>query len=118
MVLGAILGGFLSANYLSDHTVNINPEVVTKLESYGSNSAGEAYSPTDIFRTESLSDPKILAVLLLGGFWLVLVLVSWEMYLCAWYFRFKQFVTSFIIVVIEFFIRGLIMVNFIYPLIF
>lgn len=119
VVLGAIIGGFLSANYLSDNTVNINPEVVIKLESYGINSAGKSYLPTEIFGDESLSDPKILAVLLLGGF------------LVGFGSRYAGGCTSghaisglsnlqlpSLIAVIGFFIGGLIMINFIYPLIF
>jgi hypothetical protein len=119
VVLGAIIGGFVSANYLSDNTVNINPDVVTTLESYGINSAGEAYLPTEIFGTESLSDPKILAVLLIGGF------------LVGFGSRYAGGCTSghaisglsnlqlpSLIAVIGFFIGGLIMINFIYPLIF
>jgi hypothetical protein len=109
----------LSANYLSDHTVNINPDVLTKLESYASNSAGEAYSPTEIFGTESLSDPKILAVLLLGGF-----LVGFGSEYAAGCTSghaisgLSNLQLSSLVSVIEFFIRGLIMANFIYPSIF
>ena len=119
VVLGAIIGGFLSANYLSDNTVDINPDVVATLESYGINSAGKAYLPTEIFGTESLSDPKILAVLLIGGF------------LVGFGSRYAGGCTSghaisglsnlqlpSLIAVIGFFIGGLIMINFIYPLIF
>jgi hypothetical protein len=119
VVLGAIIGGFLSANYLSDNTVNINPDVITKLESYGIKSAGESYLPTEIFGAESLSDPKIIAVLLLGGF------------LVGFGSRYAGGCTSghaisglsnlqlpSLIAVIGFFIGGLIMINFIYPLIF
>jgi len=119
VVLGAIIGGFLSANYLSDNTVDINPDVVTTLESYGINSAGKAYLPMEIFGTESLSDPKILAVLLIGGF------------LVGFGSRYAGGCTSghaisglsnlqlpSLIAVIGFFIGGLIMINFIYPLIF
>jgi len=119
VVLGAIIGGFLSANYLSNNTVEINPDVATKLETYGITSTGDAYLPTEIFGVESLSDPKILAVLLIGGFFV------------GFGSRYAGGCTSghaisglsnlqlpSLIAVIGFFIGGLIMINFIYPLIF
>lgn len=119
VVLGAIIGGFLSANYLSDNTVDINPEIATKLETYGITSTGDAYLPTEIFGAESLSDPKILAILLIGGFFV------------GFGARYAGGCTSghaisglsnlqlpSLIAVIGFFIGGLIMINFIYPLIF
>lgn len=119
VVLGAIIGGFLSANYLSNNTVEINPDVATKLETYGITSTGEAYLPTEIFGVESLSDLKILAVLLIGGFFV------------GFGSRYAGGCTSghaisglsnlqlpSLIAVIGFFIGGLIMINFIYPLIF
>ncbi|MBZ9651564.1 YeeE/YedE family protein [Psychroflexus montanilacus] len=119
VVLGAIIGGFLSANYLSDNTVDINPEIATKLETYGITSTGDAYLPTEIFGAESLSDPKILAILLVGGFFV------------GFGARYAGGCTSghaisglsnlqlpSLIAVIGFFIGGLIMINFIYPLIF
>lgn len=119
VVLGAIIGGFLSANYLSDNTVDINPEIATKLETYGITSTGDAYLPTEIFGAESLSDPKILAILLVGGFFV------------GFGARYAGGCTSghaisglsnlqlpSLIAVVGFFIGGLIMINFIYPLIF
>lgn len=119
VVLGAVIGGFLSANYLSDNTVQINPDVKTQLESYGITSTGEAYLPTEIFGIESLSDPKILAILIIGGF------------LVGFGARYAGGCTSghaisglsnlqlpSLIAVIGFFIGGLIMIHLIYPLLF
>jgi len=119
VVLGAIIGGFVSANYLSSNTVDINPEVESKLESYGITSSGEAYLPTEIFGSNSLNDPKILAILIIGGF------------LVGFGARYAGGCTSghaisglsnlqlpSLIAVIGFFIGGLVMINFIYPLIF
>lgn len=41
VVAGAIMGGFIAANFLStDTAVNINPETVTTLENLGFSSAG------------------------------------------------------------------------------
>ncbi|WP_019039426.1 YeeE/YedE thiosulfate transporter family protein [Psychroflexus tropicus] len=119
VVLGAIIGGFISANYLSSNTVDINPEVESKLESYGITSSGEAYLPTEIFGPDSLNDPKILAVLIIGGF------------LVGFGARYAGGCTSghaisglsnlqlpSLIAVVGFFIGGLVMINFLYPLIF
>ena len=119
VVLGAIIGGFISANYLSSNTVDINPEVETKLESYGITSSGEAYLPTEIFGSDSLNDPKILAILIIGGFFV------------GFGARYAGGCTSghaisglsnlqlpSLIAVVGFFIGGLVMINFIYPLIF
>lgn len=119
VVLGAAIGGFLSANFLSDNTVQINPEIATKLETYGITSTGDAYLPTEIFGAESLSDPKILAILIIGGF------------LVGFGARYAGGCTSghaisglsnlqlpSLIAVIGFFIGGLVMINFLFPLIF
>src|SRR5690606_24398296 len=48
VVAGAIISGFIAANFLSpDTAVNINPDTVSTLESLGFESAGEAYLPTE-----------------------------------------------------------------------
>ena len=119
VMAGAILGGFLASQYLSDNTVEINPEVAQKLEKYGINSANKAYLPTEIFSTEALSDPKILVILIFGGF------------LVGFGARYAGGCTSghaisgisnlqipSMIATAGFFIGGLIMIHFIYPLIF
>ncbi|WP_127845527.1 YeeE/YedE family protein [Psychroflexus aestuariivivens] len=119
VVLGAAIGGFLASNFMSDNTVEINPEISEKLETYGIKSSGEAYLPTEIFSNESLSDPKIILILIVGGF------------LVGFGARYAGGCTSghaisglsnlqlpSLIAVIGFFIGGLVMINFIYPLIF
>lgn len=119
LVLGAAIGGFIAANYLSSNEVKINEDVALKLNSYGIESTQQAYLPTEIFSTESLSDPKVLAILIVGGF------------LVGFGARYAGGCTSghaisglsnlqlpSLIAVIGFFIGGLVMVNFIYPLIF
>lgn len=120
VVVGAAIGGFIAANYLSDNTVKINPEIAEKLATdYNIKSAGEAYLPPEIFATEALSDPFTIAVLLLGG-----LMVGFGA-------RYAGGCTSghaisglsnlqlpSLIAVIGFFIGGLVMVHFLYPLIF
>lgn len=121
VVLGAAIGGFIGSNYLSDATaVEINPEIAQKLsEKYDISSAGEAYLPTEIFATENILQPLNLIILIVGGF------------LVGFGARYAGGCTSghaisglsnlqlpSLIAVIGFFIGGLTMVHFIYPLIF
>ncbi len=119
VVLGAIIGGFLAQTYLSNNTVDINDEVATKLEAYGFLSADEDYLPPELFSVEQLSDPKVLGILIIGGF------------LVGFGARYAGGCTSghaisglsnlqlpSLIAVIGFFIGGLIMVHLLYPLIY
>ncbi|PZD77126.1 YeeE/YedE family protein [Mesonia sp. K7] len=120
VVLGAVIGGFIAANYLSDNTVEINPQVAKQLASdYNLKSAGDTYLPPEIFSSEALGDPQILGVLLLGG-----LLVGFGA-------RYAGGCTSghaisglsnlqlpSLIAVLGFFVGGLIMIHFLYPLIF
>jgi uncharacterized membrane protein YedE/YeeE len=120
VVVGAVIGGFLASHYMSNNTVEINPKVAQQLsQDYGIDSAGEAYLPPEIFASEQLGDPFILAVLILGGF------------MVGFGARYAGGCTSghgisglsnlqlpSLIAVIGFFIGGLVMVNLLYPLIF
>ncbi|WP_416442135.1 YeeE/YedE family protein [Leeuwenhoekiella sp. A16] len=119
VIVGAAIGGFLASHYLSDNTVVIADDVVVKLQGYGIESAGKAYLPTEIFSIEALSSPKVLAILIIGGF------------LVGFGARYAGGCTSghaisglsnlqlpSLIAVIGFFIGGLVMIHLIYPLIF
>jgi hypothetical protein len=120
VVVGAIIGGFLASNYMSNNTVKINPKVAQQLsQDYGIDSANEAYLPTELFASEQLTDPIVLGILILGGF------------LVGFGARYAGGCTSghaisglsnlqlpSLIAVIGFFIGGLVMVNLLYPLIF
>jgi len=120
VVLGAIIGGFLASQYMSDGTVEINPEIAQQLsEDYQIDSAGEAYLPPEIFATENITDPLNIMILLFGG-----LMVGFGA-------RYAGGCTSghaisglsnlqlpSLIAVIGFFIGGLVMINFLYPLIF
>ncbi|NNE32545.1 MAG: YeeE/YedE family protein [Winogradskyella sp.] len=120
VVLGAVIGGFIASNYMSNNTVAINPEIAQQLsEDYQIKSAGDNYLPPEIFATEMLSDPFIIAVLLIGG-----LLVGFGA-------RYAGGCTSghaisglsnlqmpSLIAVIGFFIGGLVMIHLIFPLIF
>lgn len=121
IVVGAVIGGFISSNYLStDNSVAITQDTVIELQQeYGLESAGASYLPEELFATSQLVDVKILALLLIGGF------------LVGFGARYAGGCTSghaisgisnlqlpSLIAVIGFFIGGLIMINFLFPLIF
>ncbi|WP_031428431.1 YeeE/YedE family protein [Flavimarina sp. Hel_I_48] len=120
VVLGAVIGGFLASHYMSNNTVEINPKVARQLsQDYGIDSAGRAYMPPKLFATENLGDPFVLGILLLGG-----LLVGFGA-------RYAGGCTSghaisglsnlqlpSLIAVIGFFIGGLVMIHFLFPLIF
>lgn len=120
VVIGAIIGGFIGFNYLSNDTaVVLNPEVVENLHAMGFNSAGSAYLPTELFDMSALTNIKSLSVLIIGG-----LLVGFGA-------RYAGGCTSghaisglsdlqlpSLIAVIGFFIGGLFMVHVLFPLIF
>ena len=69
VALGAVIGGFIAANWLStDSAVAISSQTIEKLQQLGIQSAGTAYLPSEIFALEQLRDPKTLALLVVGGF--------------------------------------------------
>lgn len=120
VVVGAVIGGFIGSEVLSDNpVVNLSTETVTELNQLGFTSAGEAYMPAEFFELEALSDAKIWILLIIGGF------------LVGFGARYAGGCTSghaisglsnlqlpSLIAVIGFFIGGLAMIHFIYPLIF
>jgi uncharacterized protein len=120
VLVGAILGGFLGAHYLTlDNAVAINPATIETLNGLGFESAGKEYLPNELFSIDALTDIKSLAILLIGGL------------LIGFGSRYAGGCTSghaisglsnlqlpSLIAVIGFFIGGLVMVHLIYPLIF
>ncbi|MBQ4820934.1 YeeE/YedE thiosulfate transporter family protein [Aquimarina sp. MMG016] len=120
VVLGVIIGGFIATNFLStDTSVDINPKIIADLQSIGFKSAGDAYMPDLLFSNDVFNDPKGLLLLVLGG-----ILVGFGA-------RYAGGCTSghaisglsdlqipSLIAVISFFIGGLVMIHFIFPLIF
>ena len=120
VVVGTVIGGFIASQYLStDTAVAINLDTIKDLNSLGFPSAGKAYLPTELFDNSSFTDPKSLAILIVGG-----LLVGFGA-------RYAGGCTSghaisglsdlqipSLIAVIGFFIGGLVMINFLFPLIF
>ncbi len=120
VVLGAIIGGYIGANFLStDAVVAIHPDTITHLNTLGFESAGTTYMPTELFDMAAFTNPKSLVILIVGGF------------LVGFGARYAGGCTSghaisglsnlqlpSLIAVIGFFIGGLAMIHFIFPLIF
>lgn len=120
VVLGAIIGGFIAAHYLTaDPAVAINPVTVAELNTLGFESAGKGYLPTELFATGVFSDPATLGLLALGGF------------LVGFGARYAGGCTSghaisglsnlqwpSLLAVIGFFAGGMVMIYFLFPLIF
>ncbi|MDB9732505.1 YeeE/YedE family protein [Polaribacter sp.] len=120
VVLGAVIGGFIGSYFLSTNTaVAIHPDTILELKSLGFESAGTAYLPTELFDTKALLSIKNVLLLSIGG-----VLVGFGA-------RYAGGCTSghaisglsnlqipSLIAVIGFFIGGLTMIHFIFPLLF
>ena len=116
-LLGSIIGGFVAANFLSDNQIpSLSADTIIQLKALGFNSAGEAYSPTEIFGNLSV---KNIILLLVGGLFV------------GFGTRYAGGCTSghaisglsnlqlpSLIAVIGFFIGGLLMVHVFFPLIF
>ena len=120
VVVGAIIGGFIGAHLLStDTAVAISPHTIDDLRHLGFESAGKAYLPTELYGLNALSDLKTTSILSIGG-----LMVGFGA-------RYAGGCTSghaisglsnlqlpSLIAVIGFFIGGLSMIYFIFPLIF
>jgi len=120
VVIGAIIGGYIGSHFLSsDISVAINPNTVADLNLLGFESAGTSYLPTELFDTNALLSIKNILILSIGGF------------LVGFGARYAGGCTSghaisglselqlpSLIAVIGFFIGGLVMIHFIFPLIF
>jgi len=69
VILGASVGGWLGANALSnDLVVDIKNKTVEQLKTINIHSGGTQYMPEELFSLEAMTEPKTLALLLLGGF--------------------------------------------------
>lgn len=120
VVLGAIIGGFIAVQWLSDGSViALNPQTVTDLNALGFDQVGESLLPGEIYDWKSVLSLKGLAILVVAGF------------LVGFGTRYAGGCTSghaitglsnlqlpSLIAVVGFFIGGLIMTHFILPLIF
>ncbi len=120
VVIGAIIGGYIGSHFLStDTAVAINPDTITDLKALGFESAGTAYLPTELYDMNALLSFKSIAILIVGG-----LLVGFGT-------RYAGGCTSghaisglsnlqlpSLIAVIGFFIGGLVMIHFLFPMLF
>jgi uncharacterized membrane protein YedE/YeeE len=120
VVLGAMLGGFVAVNFMSDPTnVTINPATVYQLSTLGIDAPDGKLAPDALFGNQIFESPKSFFILLIGG-----ILIGFGT-------RYAGGCTSghaisglsnlqlpSLKAVIGFFIGGLIMAHFILPLIF
>lgn len=120
VVLGAMLGGFVAAHYMSDSTnVNINPQTIQQLAKMGIDAPNGKLLPEALFGTAIFKSPKLILILIVGG-----ILIGFGS-------RYAGGCTSghaisglsnlqlqSLKAVIGFFVGGLIMAHFILPLLF
>ena len=68
VVLGAMLGGWIAVNYLSDGSgVQLNPQTVAELRQMNIDEPNGKLLPDTLTSPEALQSPKMLGILLLGG---------------------------------------------------
>lgn len=68
VVLGAMIGGFIAYNYLSDGSgVNINPQTITELQAMNIDAPNGKLIPDTFAGENVLKDPKTITILLIGG---------------------------------------------------
>ncbi len=69
VVFGAILGGYIAVNFLSDGTpIALAPDTITDLKTFGFTEAGMTLLPTEIYGWENVLSIKGMGILVLGGF--------------------------------------------------
>lgn len=120
VVLGAIVGGFIAQEFLSNPIVmDLSAETVNDLSALGFENAGQSLLPTELFSWDAVLSIKGILILIVGGF------------LVGFGTRYAGGCTSghaitglsslqlpSLIAVIGFFIGGLIMIHLIYPILF
>ena len=120
VILGAMLGGFVAVHFMSDPSnVSINPQTVTQLQAMGIDAPNGKLLPDAMFGNGVFQSPKMIFILLIGGL------------LIGFGSRYAGGCTSghaiagmsnlqrqSLKAVIGFFVGGLVMTYFIFPLIF
>lgn len=120
VVAGAMLGGFIAIHFMSHPTnISLNPKTVQQLAAMGFSAPNGHFEPAEMFGNQMWQSPKMIGILLLGGF------------LIGFGSRYAGGCTSghaisglsnlqwqSLKAVIGFFVGGLIMAHFIFPLIF
>ncbi len=120
VVLGAMLGGFVAVHFMSDPSnVDINPQTIAQLQTMHIDAPNGKLLPDALFGNAVFQSPKMILILLIGGL------------LIGFGSRYAGGCTSghaiagmsnlqrqSLKAVIGFFVGGLIMAHFIFPLIF
>jgi uncharacterized membrane protein YedE/YeeE len=120
VIFGAMLGGFIAVHYMSSPmNVNLNPKTIAELSQLGFAAPNGKLAPETMFGNLAFQSPKMIFILIIGGF------------LIGFGSRYAGGCTSghaiqglsnlqlpSLKAVIGFFIGGLLMAHFIFPLIF
>ena len=120
VVLGAMLGGYVAVHYMKDvSNVSINTETIKQLTQLGIDAPNGKLLPNALFGSETFQSPKMILLLLIGGL------------LIGFGSRYAGGCTSghaiagmsnlqmqSLKAVIGFFVGGLVMSHFIFPLLF
>jgi uncharacterized membrane protein YedE/YeeE len=120
VVVGAIVGGFIAYQFLSNPIqIDLSQNTVNDLKPLGFSNIGQSLLPPELFSWDAVYSIKGFLILVVGGF------------LVGFGTRYAGGCTSghaitglsslqlpSLIAVIGFFIGGLIMINFIYPILF
>lgn len=120
VVIGAMIGGFVASHFLNDiSNVAINPKTIEKLTLLGIDAPNGKLLPDTLFATSIFESPKMILILVLGGIFI------------GFGSRYAGGCTSghaisglsnlqipSLKAVIGFFIGGLLMAHFIFPLLF
>ncbi len=120
VVAGAIFGGFLATQFLSaPNLMDLSTQTISDLNALGFSNIGEQLLPPELFNWENVLTLKGLSILIIGGF------------LVGFGTRYAGGCTSghaitglsslqwpSLIAVIGFFIGGLVMIHFIFPILF
>ena len=120
VILGAMIGGFVAVHYMSNPSnVDLNPQTIIQLQAMNIDAPNGKLLPNTLFGNAIFESPKVILILLIGGL------------LIGFGSRYAGGCTSghaiagmsnlqrqSLKAVIGFFIGGLIMAHFIFPLIF
>ena len=120
VVVGAMIGGYVATHFMNDATnVSINPLTIQKLEALKIDAPNSKLLPDALFGDQAFQYPKMILILIIGG-----ILIGFGSRYAGGCTSghaisgLSNFQLPSLKAVIGFFIGGLIMVNFIFPLIF